>query len=100
MARLNRPMWNPMARITVYSTGRCPICEKTKALLTKWRIPYKESRIDQDSAAMREFIRITKGARTVPQIAIDGRWIGGFTELTEMHMESELDDFMDDKAPT
>jgi len=27
----------------------------------------------------------------VPQIAIDGKWIGGFSELTEMHMEDELD---------
>jgi glutaredoxin 3 len=80
-----------MARVKVFSTGICPICDKTKSLLSKWSIPYDEVRIDTDMAARREFAQITNGARTVPQIAIDGRWIGGFTELTELHMEDELD---------
>jgi len=84
-----------MARVTVFSTGICPICEKTKSLLSKWNIPYDEARIDTDMAARREFSRITNGARTVPQIAIDGNWIGGFTELTELHMEDELDDLVE-----
>ena len=48
-----------------------------------------------DIAARREFTQITNGARTVPQIAIDGKWIGGFTELTELHMEDELDDLVE-----
>ena len=80
-----------MARVKVFSTGICPICEKTKSLLTKWGIPFDEARVDTDMAARREFTRITNGARTVPQIAIDGNWIGGFTELTELHMEGKLD---------
>ncbi len=80
-----------MARVKVFSTGICPICEKTKSLLSKWNIPYDEARIDTDMTARREFTTITNGARTVPQIAIDGKWIGGFTELTELHMEDELD---------
>ena len=80
-----------MARVKVFSTGLCPICEKTKSLLSKWNIPYDEARIDTDMTARREFTTITNGARTVPQIAIDGKWIGGFTELTELHMEDELD---------
>ena len=84
-----------MARVTVFSTGICPICEKTKSLLRKWSIPYDEARIDTDMAARREFSRITNGARTVPQIAIDGKWIGGFSELTELHMEGKLDDLAD-----
>lgn len=83
-----------MARIKVYSTGICPICDKTKSLLTKWGIPYDEVRVDRDKQALREFSLVTNGARTVPQITIDGEWIGGFTELTELHMENKLDDFM------
>ena len=85
-----------MARVTVYSTGRCPICEKTKILLGKWNIPYDEVRVDQNPAGLREFSRITNGARQVPQIAIDGKWIGGFTELTELHMDNALDELMQD----
>jgi len=80
-----------MNRVKVYSTGTCPICVKTKSLLEKWGVGYDEVRIDLDRAAMQEFVVVTHAARTVPQIVIDGRCIGGFSELTELHMEGELD---------
>ena len=80
-----------MARVKVFSTSICPICDKTKSLLTKWSIPYEEARVDTDMLARREFSQVTNGARTVPQITIDGKWIGGFSELTELHMDDELD---------
>jgi glutaredoxin 3 len=83
-----------MSRVKVYSTGICPICDKTKALLKKWSIPFEDVRVDTDQAALREFSTVTNGARTVPQITIDGKWIGGFTELTELHMDDQLDDLM------
>ena len=83
-----------MARVKVFSTGICPMCNRTKMLLTKWRIPYDEARVDIDMSARREFSTLTNGARTVPQIAIDGKWIGGFHELTELHMEDRLDDLV------
>jgi glutaredoxin 3 len=83
-----------MARVKVYSTGVCPICDKTKSLLTRWGIAYEEVRVDNDRANMREFSRVTQGARTVPQITIDGEWIGSFTELTELHMDDKLDHLM------
>jgi glutaredoxin 3 len=81
-----------MARVKVYSTGICPICDKTKSLLKKWGIPFDDVRVDIDRSALREFSKVTNGARTVPQITIDGKWIGGFTELTELHMEDKLDE--------
>ncbi len=83
-----------MARVTVYSTGTCSLCQKAKVLLRKWNVPYDEVRVDLDRAALREFSQVTNGARTVPQIIIDGRCIGGFTELTELHMEGGLDGLM------
>ncbi len=83
-----------MARVKIYSTGVCPICQKTKVLLRKWNIPYDEVRIDLDRSMLREFSKVTHDARTVPQILIDNRCIGGFTELTELHMEGGLDGLM------
>lgn len=83
-----------MARVKVYSTGICPICDKTKNLLVKWGIPYEELRVDTDMTTRQEFSQITNGARTVPQITIDGKWIGSFSELTELHMDDKLDDLM------
>ncbi len=81
-------------RIKIYSTGTCPICDKTKALLTKWQIPYQESRVDLDRDQLKEMLEVTNHARTVPQICNDNRWIGGFNELTELHMDGDLDHLM------
>jgi len=63
-------------------------------MLEKWDIDYDEVRIDGDDAAMKQFVEVTNGARTVPQIVIDGQPIGGFSELTELHMDGELDELM------
>lgn len=83
-----------MARVTVYSTAICPICERAKTMLSKWHIDYQEVAIDTDTSAQREFAEVTQGAKTVPQIIIDGKLIGGFSELTELHMDGDLDDLM------
>ncbi len=86
-----------MSRVKIYSTGTCPICDKAKALLTKWNIGYEEFRIDQNRDALKEMFEISNGARTVPQIVIDGKWVGGFSELTELHMDGELDDLIEEE---
>ena len=84
-----------MARIKMYSTGRCPFCVKAKRLLDRLRISYEEVRVDRDPDALKEFARATRGARTVPQIIIDVQCIGGFVELTELHMDGKLDQLME-----
>ena len=83
-----------MSRVTVYSTAHCSFCDRTKTMLDKWGIEFDEARIDQDEAALRDYARDTNNARSVPQIMIDGNLIGGFTELTELHMDGDLDDLM------
>ena len=80
-----------MNKVKVYSTGTCPVCVKAKAFLDKRGIGYDEIRLDLDRAALKEFSVVTNGARTVPQIVVDGKCIGGFTELTELHMDGGLD---------
>jgi len=84
-----------MAKIKIYSTGTCPICEKTKTLLNKWNISYEESRVDLSQSALKEMLEKTEHARSVPQIVIKDEWIGGFSELTELHMDGELDDLVE-----
>ncbi len=83
-----------MSRVTVFSTASCPICVKTKTLLNKWGIGFYDISIDSDDRALETFREVTQGARTVPQILIDDKLIGGFSELTELHMDGELDSLM------
>lgn len=83
-----------MSRVTVYSTAHCAYCSRAKSMLEKWGIDYDEVRIDGNNAAMKQFLEATNGARTVPQIVIDGKPVGGFDELTELHMDGDLDELM------
>lgn len=80
-----------MARVKIYSTHTCPICVKAKNLFNKWGVAYDEVYVDQNPQGLKEMLVISQNARTVPQIVIDDRWIGGFTELTELHMDGGLD---------
>ncbi len=79
-----------MSRVVVYSTGNCSYCERAKGLLEALEIPYTEVRLDVNKSHHREFLRLTNGARTVPQVIIDGRYIGGFVELQALHAEGKL----------
>jgi glutaredoxin 3 len=63
-------------------------------MLDKWQISYDEIPIDNDAEALEQFRAVTSDAKTVPQIIIDGKVIGGFSELTELHMDGDLDDLM------
>jgi len=63
------------------------MCEQSKKPLQEWTIPHNEILLDLDTSEHRRFSELTNGARMVPQFLIDGKWVGGFTELTEMHME-------------
>lgn len=89
-----------MPRVTIYSTASCPICVKAKNLLNKWDIDYSEVAIDTGDSGLKEFRDATQGARTVPQILIDGKLIGGFSELTELHMDGDLDELMKQDCET
>ena len=60
--------------------------------MNRQNIDFDEVRIDLGRDRMREYLDKTNGARTVPQILIDDKLVGGFTELTEADMDGELDD--------
>ncbi len=67
----------------VYTKENCPYCTKAKALLTKHEIPYTElSAVDLREELIARVTESTGGApRTVPQIYLDGEYVGGYTEL-------------------
>jgi glutaredoxin 3 len=80
-----------MARVKVYGTGTCGYCNKAKALLEALGIPFEDVRIDLDKNTLREFAEVTGGARSVPQILIDGKCIGGYSDLAVLHQAGGLE---------
>ena len=78
-----------MPRVEVYTTATCPFCVRAKRLLEARRIPYEEIDVESDDERRADLVRRT-GRRTVPQIFIDGRSIGGYDELAELDASGEL----------
>ncbi len=80
-----------MAKIVVYTTQVCPYCVRAKALLRSKNLLFEEIDVGRDPERREEAIRLSGGRRTVPQIFIDGRSIGGYDELYELEQSGELD---------
>lgn len=73
----------------MYTTAYCPFCVRAKRLLQARGIPYEEIDVDGDDALRAQVVE-RSGRRTVPQIFIDGRSIGGFEELAALDASGEL----------
>ena len=69
-------------KATVWSKYHCPYCDQAKALLGQRDIPFEEKKIG-DGYTKEELLEAIPSARTVPQIFLDDKLIGGFTELNE-----------------
>ena len=69
-------------KATLWSKYNCPYCDQAKALLKNKGIPFEEKKIG-DGYTKEELLEAVPTARTVPQIFLDDKLIGGFTELNE-----------------
>jgi len=76
--------------ITMYATGWCPYCSRARALLERKGATWTE--IDVEAEPERRAEMITRsGRRTVPQIFIGDRPVGGSDDLYELDARGELD---------
>jgi len=76
--------------VLMYSTRWCPSCVMAKRLLAAKGIAVEEVAVDSDPARRIEMVRRT-GRRSVPQIFIGDRHIGGFEDMAELEHKGELD---------
>jgi len=82
-----------VARILMYSTRVCPYCVRAEQLLAKKGISadqIEKIRVDEHPEQRAEMMRIT-GRRSVPQIFIGERHVGGFDDLAELDAAGELE---------
>jgi glutaredoxin 3 len=76
--------------VTVYVAGWCPYCQRAKGLLTQKNIVFNEIDVDDD-AKLREEMVARSGRRTVPQIFIGDKHVGGCDDLFALDGSGELD---------
>jgi len=79
-----------MPKISMYSTGVCPFCQRAELLLkSKGVAEIEKIRIDLDPSRRDEMMQKT-GRRTVPQIYIGELHVGGFDELAALDRAGKL----------
>ena len=83
--------------MVLYSTGWCGFCARARALLERKGVAFTE--IDIDDAERRAEMVTRSGQRSVPQIFIGSRHIGGFEELYALDRSGELDRLLKQETP-
>lgn len=79
-----------MPEIVIYTGRLCPYCTMAKRLLDRKGAVYTEISVDSNPELRLELMQRTK-RRTIPQIFIGDRHIGGFDDLQALEMKKELD---------
>ena len=82
-----------MKKITIYTTSVCPYCIRAKALLDRKGLQYEEINAE-DEKNRDEMIEKAGGMRTVPQIFIGDKHIGGSDDLYALDKEGKLDEMV------
>ncbi len=79
-----------MAPVTIYTTSYCVYCWRAKSLLEKRGVPFTEVDVTGNDEK-RAWLVETTGRKTVPQIFIAEKPVGGFDDLAGLAKSGELD---------
>ncbi len=79
-----------MNNITVLTHPTCSYCHAAKSLLKQQGVAYQEVDLVKQAEIGQQLL-IKSGRRTVPQIFINDKPIGGFTELSQLVANDEFD---------
>ncbi|NJR37738.1 MAG: glutaredoxin 3 [Leptolyngbyaceae cyanobacterium CSU_1_4] len=82
------------AHVEIYTWQTCPYCIRAKMLL-KWKgVKFTEYKIDGDETARSQMAERAQGKRSVPQIFVNQRHIGGCDDLYQLDGQGQLDSLL------
>src|SRR5690349_3332652 len=88
-------MERSMTEIVMYTKTVCPYCDRAKALLKSKGVKWKEINLDNEPPSEREkMIQMSDGRRTVPQVFVNGRGLGGSDDIHALDRQGKLDDIL------
>jgi len=76
--------------VVIYTTKICPYCIRAKSFLSAKGIAYREIDVSDDTETRTKLVEWT-GQRTVPQIFVWGRSIGGCDDMLALHREGRFE---------
>ena len=80
-----------MSKVEIYASQTCGFCHMAKRLLMSKSVKFTEYDVTLDPGKRVEMQQRSKGGRSVPQIFIGGKYIGGCTDLYELDQRGKLD---------
>jgi len=80
-----------MKKVVIYTGPMCNYCSAAKHLLNKKKINYEEIDIGYDDKKREEMLKKSNGAKTIPQIFIEEKHVGGYVELKALENKGVLD---------
>lgn len=85
-----------MNKIEIYTTQTCPFCIKAKKLLSTLHLNYTEHNVENSFEEMTKKLseKFNKSISTVPQIIINDKYVGGYTDLEALYKSGKLNDFL------
>jgi len=87
------------APVEIYTWSTCPFCLRAKALLERKGVDYTEYCIDGDEQARARMTERANGHKSLPQIFIADRHVGGCDELFELEESGQLEPMLEGGAP-
>jgi len=84
-----------MAKIEIYSGDYCPYCMRAKALLKQRELEFVEYNVQNEPEKRVEMAERAPGVRTIPQIFINDRHVGGCDDLYALDKKGELNKWLD-----
>ena len=79
--------------IVIYSKNNCVFCNKAKHLVKSLGLTYEEKKMEEFDSPQAMLEDIGKQVRTMPQIKIDGKLVGGYNQLVEYFADKGLVNF-------
>ena len=80
-----------MAKVEIYTWNTCPVCRRAKELLNAKDVDFTEYDITGDDAARAKMIERTGGPKSVPQIFINDKLVGGCDDIHLLEEKGQLD---------
>ncbi len=82
-------------KVLMYCTAACPFCQAAERLLLQKGVAIDKIRVDLEPARRAEMTQKSGGRRTVPQIWIGSRYVGGCDDLYALERQGKLDPLLE-----
>jgi len=81
-------------KVEIYTKWGCPYCVAAKSLLDKKGVTYEEYDVTMGGPRKAEMLERVPSARTVPQVLVGGRALGGFDDISALDGRGELESIL------